>query len=351
MASIRLRGDSWNAVVRRNGISESKSFSIAAFRPSNKTDSAASKACEAAAKAWAANIENDILSARHSTIPNKTFGELLIKYRNEVTPTKRGARWEEIRINMYLKDPIANVNLRDLDSTHFVAWRDRRLNEVGKGSVLREWNILSNALKRARDEWNWLIDNPIRTVKKPATPEARERVHTQEELERIAQCSDYEKDAPLKTKTQFAVAGYLLSTETSLRAGELAALEWHEVFLDKGYLKVTGIKPGARKNTAAVRDIPLTTRAKEILQQIMLTNTEGSVFGISPTSLDALFRKIRDRAGIENLHYHDSRHAAITMLSQHYDVLALARIVGHKNIKELMTYYNPTIDDLVKHAP
>lgn len=342
MANIRERGTSFNAVVRRGGHEESKSFQIAAY-PSKK-------AAKAAAEAWAANIENNILSARHNTTANKTFGDLLTKYRNEVTPTKRGSRWEEVRINMYLKDPIAEVNLRDLNSTHFVEWRDRRLKNVAEGSVLREWNILSNALKRARDEWKWMSDNPIKPVQKPSTPEARDRIHTEEELELLAQCSDYRKDIPLKTKTQFAIAAYLFSSETSLRAGELAALDWSEVLLDKGYLKVTGIKPGARKNGAAVRDVPLTARAKEILQQIRLTHTEGSVFGVSQTSLDALFRKIRNRAGIEDLHYHDSRHAAITMLSKRYDVLALARIVGHKNIKELMTYYNPKIEDLVKLA-
>lgn len=351
MASIRQRGNSFLAEVRRNGIVESKSFQIAAFKTASRTDKAAEKAAEAAATAWAAGIENDILSARHSTTANKTFGELLTKYRDEVTPTKRGSRWEEVRINMYLKDPIAQIGLRELNSTHFVEWRDRRLKQVSEGSVLREWNILSNALKRARDEWKWMTDNPIRTVKKPATPEARERTHTEEELAAMIQCSDYREGAALKTKTQLALAGYLLSAETSLRAGELAALEWQEIFMDKGYLKVTGLKPGARKNAAAVRDIPLTSRAKEILNQIRLTNTEGTVFGVSQASLDALFRKVRDRAGIDGLHYHDSRHAAITMLSKHYDVLALARIVGHKNIKELMTYYNPKIEDLVKHAP
>jgi integrase len=351
MASIRKRGNSYLVEVRRNGIVENKTFPIAAFKTDTRTDKAAEKAAEAAAKAWAAETENNILSARHNTTHNKTFGELLMKYRDEVTPTKRGSRWEEVRINMYLKDPIANINLREINSTHFVEWRDRRLQQVSEGSVLREWNIMSNALKRARDEWKWMTDNPIRTVKKPAIPEARDRTHTEEELERMIQCSDYRMDAPLKTKTQLALAGYLLSSETGLRAGELAALEWHEVFMDKGYLKVTGLKPGARKNAAAVRDIPLTTRAKEILQQIMLTSSQGSVFDVSQASLDTLFRKVRDRAGIEGLHYHDSRHVAITMLSKHYDVLALARIVGHKNIKELMTYYNPTIDDLVKHAP
>lgn len=68
----------------------------------------------------------------------------------------------------------------------------------------------------------------------------------------------------------------------------------------------------------------------------------------STQSLDALFRKVRDKAGIENLHFHDTRHEAITRLSKKLDVLALARMIGHRDIKELMTYYNESASDISK---
>ena len=38
------------------------------------------------------------------------------------------------------------------------------------------------------------------------------------------------------------------------------------------------------------------------------------VFGLRSDQLDALWRKLRDRAGVEGLTYHDSRHAAIKRL-------------------------------------
>lgn len=330
MASFRKRGTAWLAEVRRKGSYRSATFST-----------------KAEAQAWAAQTEAGIIAGKGAGIPDKTFGDLLEKYRDEVSHTKRGARWEVIRINRYLRDPIAAVHLRDLNSSHFAAWRDRRLQEVEAGSVLREWNLLSNALKRARDEWKWMTDNPLKPVAKPKKPPPRDRVATADENARIEHCAGYRKDVPLTTATLRMVAGYLFSNETALRAGELCALEWTDVYLDQGYLKVTGLKPGARKNNAAVREVPLTARAMEILEQIRLTHAEGLVFNLSVSSLDTLFRKVRDRAGVVDLTYHDSRHAAITMLSRHYDVLALARIVGHTNVKELMTYYNPTIGDLV----
>jgi integrase len=68
----------------------------------------------------------------------------------------------------------------------------------------------------------------------------------------------------------------------------------------------------------------------------------------SSASADALFRKIRARAGIDGLHFHDTRHEAITRLAKKLDVLPLARMTGHKNIQELMTYYNATASEIAE---
>lgn len=347
MANIRKRGNSWYAQVRRNGVTENNSFPIGAYGNS-KDPSAAAKAD---AELWASQIESNILAEKHNKVPNIKFREVLIRYRDEVTPTKRSCAGETKKISVFLKDPIADVSLHDLNTTHFGQWRDRRLSTVSPASVLRDWNVLSAVCRRARDEWKWMTINPFKGLDKPKEPKARDRIPTEKELETLEFCGGYYRDRPITTKTAMAITAFLFSCETTMRAGELCALKWHEVFMDRGFLHVSGIEEGAMKNESAIRDIPLTARAKEILRQIQLTHSEGSVFQLNTASLDALFRKVKNRAAIKNLHYHDSRHVAVTMLSKHYDVLALGKIVGHKDIQELRTYYNPTIDDLVKHAP
>lgn len=45
---------------------------------------------------------------------------------------------------------------------------------------------------------------------------------------------------------------------------------------------------------------------------------------------------------------HDTRHEAITRLAAKMNVLSLARIVGHRDIKMLMIYYNKSAEDLAK---
>ena len=55
------------------------------------------------------------------------------------------------------------------------------------------------------------------------------------------------------------------------------------------------------------------------------------------------------RAGISDLTFHDSRHDAITRLAQKLSVLQLARMVGHRDIRSLMTYYyNETAESMAK---
>ena len=68
--------------------------------------------------------------------------------------------------------------------------------------------------------------------------------------------------------------------------------------------------------------------------------------GITAASLDKLWRKIRNRAGIADLHFHDSRHEAVTRLSKKLNVLELARMTGHKDIRELMTYYEDDAEEV-----
>ncbi|WP_058048192.1 tyrosine-type recombinase/integrase [Janthinobacterium sp. Ant5-2-1] len=65
-------------------------------------------------------------------------------------------------------------------------------------------------------------------------------------------------------------------------------------------------------------------------------------------SRDSLFRKAVTRAGIEGLIFHDARHEAITRLAKKLNILELARMVGHKDIRQLQVYYNETAAEIAK---
>jgi integrase len=122
-----------------------------------------------------------------------------------------------------------------------------------------------------------------------------------------------------------------------MRKGELLGLEWSQIAGQVAWLSKT-------KNGDA-RAVSLSRRAIEILDS---QRGQAKVFTVDPATADTLFRKAVKAAGIENLHFHDSRSEAITRLSKKLDVLELARQVGHRDLKSLLIYYAPSAADMAR---
>ncbi len=126
-----------------------------------------------------------------------------------------------------------------------------------------------------------------------------------------------------------------------MRQGEILSLTYDAVFLDKRFVHLDKTKNGD------TRDVPLSNRAVYLFEQVLKNKHEDNkLFTLSSASADAMFRKYRNKLGINDLHFHDTRHEAITRLSKKLGVLELARMVGHRNISQLMTYYNDTAESL-----
>lgn len=323
MASFRKKGNGWEASICCQGVRTSRTFST-----------------KLEASHWAAQTEQEIIDGKRGKIPNKTFSDLMKRYADTVSPTKRGGPWEVKRINAFQRDVIASVKLSDLGSEYFSEWRDRRLAAVSAGTVLREMNLLSHILSTAVKDWNWLKSNPLSGVRRPAEPLPRERLISDHELDRLILALGYDYEIAPDSVSARVGACLLFAVETAMRAGEIAALPWSCVDVDKCTAILTSTKNGTR------RTVPLSLEAIRIIQQ--MPRDADTVFGLTPAQIDANFRKAKARAMLDDLHFHDSRHLAITRLSKKLDVLALARMVGHKDLRELMTYYNETAEELAK---
>ena len=133
MASITKRNGKYLFRVRLRGNVRTKTF-----RTSTE------------AKAWAAQTEAEITSRALGITPkNQTVGDIIRRYRAEVTPTKRGSRSEDIRLARFLRDPICDIKTSEVMPHHFAKWRDRRLKEVQAPSVARELTTISAVFNHA----------------------------------------------------------------------------------------------------------------------------------------------------------------------------------------------------------
>lgn len=283
----------------------------------------------------------EMLKAGKGKRPSITLRQLLEKYRDEVTPQKKGRRWEYVRINKFISEfEFIDKRLEDISTADFSDWRNQRMKDVSALSVLREIATLNPIFNQARDEWLLIDKNPLDGLKKPKKPPARDRLISQDEIDRMCHCLGYHPEGSLKRISSRAGAVFMFAIETAMRCQEICRLRWQDV---------TGnvLKVEDSKTPTGIREVPLSSRAMQIIEQCRGID-EVMVFGIRSSQRDALFRKARKMAKIEDLHFHDTRHEAITRLAKKLDVLELARMVGHKNINELLTYYNEKASNIAK---
>lgn len=321
MASLRKRGDKWTAQVIKLGVSK-----YATFR--TKTE----------AQAWANKTETEILEGRTGNHSNKTFLEALDKYLIEVSPGKKGHKWEAIQINCFKKMPFVNYRIGDVSTPRLAEWRDERLKVVKSSSVNREMNLLSAVFEQARREWQWINVNPVHDVRRPKNPPHRKRIFSESELLRIIEQLGLIDDDVI-TRQHIVALALLFSIETAMRREEITGLEWDRIHLEQKYLTLPKTKNGD------VREVPLSNRAVEILGKLA---TFDKPFNIGPVVITQMFAKACKAAGIKDAHFHDARATALTRLSEKLDVLELAKMVGHRDPRSLMIYYRKSASDIAK---
>jgi integrase len=152
--------------------------------------------------------------------------------------------------------------------------------------------------------------------------------------------------APTTPQMQVAWA-YLVANHTAMRAGEVLGLKRSSVNLTT---RVATLQSHKTLERDGVRFVPFTRKAARVLAVLDAAARlagRDEYFSISGQSLDVLFRKVRDRLLIDNLHFHDSRAGALTRLSRRMDVLRLSRISGHRDLNQLLSaYYRETAADV-----
>lgn len=257
------------------------------------------------------------MAGARGEVPNLTVAALLKRYREEVSPGKKGARWEIVRLTALERDDrLAQVRLRRLDAPHVSEWQQRRLQAVSSATVRRERNLLNNVFEIARKEWRWLSANPFAGVRRPRDGKARTRIATDAEITKLMAAA-----SPALART------ITMALETGMRASEIAGLQRVEGRV--AFLADT-------KNGEA-REVPLSARALDAW---------GGGIRLSAGSISALFARLCDEQEIRGLTFHDLRATAITRLARKLDALQLAKMIGHKNPKMLMIYYRETAADI-----
>lgn len=354
MAYIRKRASGWRAEV-------DISIGLERFRDSRTFPT------KVEAVFWADRREKEIRQGKLENIDSsKTLKDALQRYLKEVTPTKRSKRSEALRINYFLKCPELDIDYRLnlLTPSVFNKYIEFRLKSVRPATVNKEITILRGVIREAI-KWRWMEHNPFDAVDKLKESPPRNRRISDTEIKKILEALGYEENGQLDQARKRLGVIFLLAIETGMRLGEICNLDWSNIYLHHRYLTIPTSKNGDS------RDIPLSSRAIELLERIKpysrtlihertITDEYGNAktytakpvffkdFDKSSDRTSALFARYVKTTGIKDLRFHDTRHEACTRLARKLDVLDLAKMIGHRDPRSLMIYYNPTASEIAR---
>ncbi len=266
------------------------------------------------------------------------LADLIDRYLREDAARPRGASPERSRLLALQKRPIAQIKMAALSSAHIASYRDDRLKQVSAGTVNKELNHLAHVIETGRREWSiQLPENPVRMVRRPSPPRARDRRFRQEE-ERL-------RLAMQDARNPFLVPVVDLAIETGMRQGEVVGLLWQHIDLKHRVAHLPLTKNGE------ARSVPLSSKATAVLAVLKPADVDapkGPVFvGLTSEAIKRAFIRACDRAGLGDFHFHDLRHEATSRLFEKgLNPMEVASITGHKTLQMLKRYTHLNARDL-----
>ncbi len=325
MATIRKRGNKYQVQIRRKGTSGV----VRTFHTKADADE------------WARHME---VKADRGDLPipvrdlnGYKIEDVLKRYRNEITIKKRSANTETYIINAFLRHPIVKLSMAQITASHFCAYRDSRLQEVRAGTVNRELGIIKHAFDLAEQEWDIPIrQNPLAKIKKLKVDNARSRRLTDDEFQTLIKSVKTTRNTLIKPLISFAI-------ETAMRRGEILRIKWEDIDYDRRTLFVPISKNGYS------RSVPLTSKAIEILKELKIEDKRDKhrPFPLSDNAAKLAWQRLLKRSGIENFHFHDLRHEAVSRFFERgLSVPEVALISGHRDFRMLFRYTHLRAEDV-----
>lgn len=311
-------------------------------------------------------------------------------------PTLRPATFTnyELIIERHFNTKLGNVKLKNISTRMLQNFFNEKL--VSGRADKKSGGLSPKTLKNMKYMLHVALDqayfdelipsNPVNGVRLPVPDGPEQRVLRPEEKERIC--------AHAATIRTFPAQGVILLLTCGLRRGELLGLQWQDVDLEDGIMKIwhtlsrlkkfdvsksaypyirldayapetnrTALYLGPVKTKKAVRTIYLPARAKEALLVIRAISTEFAdvksdfnphdlVFcteeghPFEAKVLEEGFQKILADLHLKSVNLHATRHTFATeALQKTTDIVTVSEILGHTKPSTTLDMYGHTFDE------
>ncbi len=201
-----------------------------------------------------------------------------------------------------------------------------RVEQVQPQTVDRELDVLSQVFNVAIKTWRIKVaEHPMLGVRRPRYFNERNRRLKEGEEGRLITEAQQEE-------SPYVEAAIRLDLNTAMRRGELVNFTWEMVDFEQRCIRLPETKNGRPHN------VPLNSNAIELLQA--LPRCYGPVVAITGNALKLAFKRVCERAKIDDLHFHDLRGEGLSRYADtgSFTLLDLQSISGHRDIRMLSRY-------------
>ncbi|HEY4037054.1 MAG TPA: tyrosine-type recombinase/integrase [Ktedonobacteraceae bacterium] len=307
-----------------------------------------------------------------ATGPKQKLGDYLVEWLEAThkPPMVKPSTYIQYRsvIHRHLVPGLGHVSLRKLTPQHIQAFYAQKIKE---GLKPRTIALIHAALHKALEnavKWNLISRNVASLVSLPRA-EAHE-IHplTSDEIENLVAAAKGHWLEPI----------LILAVTTGMRRGELLALHWNDVDLERGVLHVRhtvnrlgsyGVVEHDPKTRSSRRKVVLPNVALSMLKDhrlhqdqikvkagdnwkamnLVFTNDFGDF--ISVDKLLRHFKALLEKAGLPHMRFHDLRHSAATiLLTMGVHPKVVQELLGHSTIAMTMDTYSHLLPSMQKDA-
>lgn len=257
-------------------------------------------------------------------------------------------------INKHIIAHLGKIKLKALTKDNIQEFIDSISQTLSPKSVRSVYSVLKLGLDEAYGKN--LIEDIYSKVRLPKVKRKEVKVFTKDEQKKI--------EAFIENSDKPNDIGILMCLYTGIRIGELCALTWKNIDLQRGVISITQtlyrikssngasktvLNLSTPKSESSVRDIPLPEFLVEKLQSIkhgsgFLINRNGKF--IEPNVYARRYKAILRELDISYRKYHSTRHTFATRaLEIGMDIKTLSEILGHSSPTVTLNLYSHSLPE------